>query len=96
MQTFTYSPQGVCSRLFEISVGDDKVISFNAIGGCSGNLQGIGRLIAGMPVDEVISRMEGVRCGFKDTSCPDQLARALRALKAEQKEADEEAAPAEG
>ena len=83
METFTYRPQGVCSQLFEIAVEDDRVQSFRVIGGCSGNLQGIGRLIAGMPVDEVISRLEGVRCGSKNTSCPDQLARALKAMQAE-------------
>ena len=65
MQTFTYRPQGVCSRQFEIGIEDGKVMSFSAIGGCSGNLQGIGLLIAGMPVDEVISRLEGVRCGCR-------------------------------
>ena len=83
MQTFTYQPKGVCSRLFEIAVEDDKVVSLNVIGGCNGNLQGIGRLIAGMPVDEVISRLDGIRCGFKDTSCPDQIARALKEIKGE-------------
>ena len=83
METFTYRPQGVCSQLFEITLEDDRVQSFRVIGGCSGNLQGIGRLIAGMPVDEVISRLEGIRCGSKPTSCPDQLAKALKALQAE-------------
>ena len=96
MQTFTFRPKGVCSQLFEISVEDDRIVSFSAVGGCNGNLQGIGRLIAGMPVDEVISRLEGVRCGFKNTSCPDQLVRALKAMKAEQAGTDTEAAPAEG
>ncbi len=94
MQNFTYRPRGVCSKLFEISVEDDKLVSFSAVGGCSGNLQGIGLLTAGMPVDEVIRRLEGVRCGFKDTSCPDQLALALKAWKVEQ--AETEALPIEG
>ena len=94
MQTFTYRPQGVCSRLFEISIEDGRIVNFSAVGGCSGNLQGIGLLIAGMPVDEVIRRLEGVRCGFKDTSCPDQLTRALKAWKVEQ--AETEALPIEG
>ena len=96
MQTFTFRPKGVCSQLFEISVEDDKIVSFSAVGGCNGNLQGIGRLIAGMPVDEVISRLEGVCCGFKNTSCPDQLVHALKAMKAEQANTDSEDAPAEG
>ena len=102
MQTFTYRPRGVCSQLFEISIEDDKLVNFSVIGGCSGNLQGIGRLITGMPVDEVIRRLEGIRCGFKDTSCPDQLTRALKAWKAENGKTDakadspEETAPAEG
>ena len=95
MQTFTYRPRGVCSQLFEIAVEDDKLVSFRVLGGCSGNLQGIGRLIEGMEVDEVIRRLEGIRCGFKDTSCPDQLTRALKAWKAEREEADAEAASPE-
>ena len=80
---YTYRPQGVCSQLMEIEIEDNIVKSFRALGGCDGNLQGIGRLIAGMNVDEVIARLEGIRCGFKPTSCPDQLARALKAMKAE-------------
>ena len=80
---YTYRPQGVCSQLMEIEVEDNIVKSFRVLGGCDGNLQGIGRLIAGMEVDEVIARLEGIRCGFKPTSCPDQLARALKAMKAE-------------
>ena len=80
---YTYRPQGVCSQLMEIEVEDNIVKSFRVLGGCDGNLQGIGRLIAGMDVDEVIARLEGIRCGFKPTSCPDQLARALKAMKAE-------------
>ena len=83
MQTFTYRPQGVCSRQFEIGIEDGKVMSFSAIGGCSGNLQGISRLLAGMDIDKAIGLLEGVRCGFKPTSCPDQIARALKAYKAE-------------
>ena len=83
MVRYTYRPNGVCSRLFEISVEDDKLVNLNVIGGCDGNLKGIGKLVIGMPVDEVISRLEGIRCGYKDTSCPDQIAKALQAMKAE-------------
>ena len=77
--TFTYRPKGVCSQLMEIEIEDGKLQSLNVIGGCDGNLKGISRLVAGMEVEEVIRRLEGVRCGRKSTSCPDQLAQALKA-----------------
>jgi uncharacterized protein (TIGR03905 family) len=67
----------------DIEVEDGRIRSVQVIGGCDGNLQGISRLVAGMDVDEAISRLEGIRCGFKPTSCPDQLAQALKACKAE-------------
>ena len=73
----TYRPRGVCSRLMEIEVEDDKIVSVNVTGGCDGNLKGIASLLAGMPVDEAIRRMKGIRCGGKATSCPDQLSIAL-------------------
>lgn len=69
-----------------ISIEDGRIQNLEVIGGCNGNLKGIGRLIAGMPVDEVISRLEGIRCGYKGTSCPDQLAKALKQMKAEMAE----------
>jgi len=75
---FTYRPKGVCSQLMEIETEDGKIKSFKVTGGCDGNLQGISRLVVGMEVEEVIRRLEGVRCGYKPTSCPDQLARALK------------------
>ena len=75
---FTYRPRGVCSQLIEIEVEGDKIKHVKVTGGCSGNLQGISRLVEGMEIKEAISRMEGIRCGFKPTSCPDQLARALK------------------
>ena len=81
--TYTFRPEGVCSRLMEIETEDGVVRSLEVLGGCNGNLQGIARLIEGMPVDEVIRRLEGIRCGQKDSSCPDQLAKALRAMQAE-------------
>ena len=77
--TFTYRPQGVCSQLMEVEVEDGKIRRVEVVGGCSGNLQGISRLVVGMDVEEAISRMEGIRCGYKPTSCPDQLAKALKA-----------------
>ena len=78
----TYRPRGVCSRLMEIEVEDNKIVSVDVTGGCDGNLKGISRLVEGMDVDEVIRRMQGIRCGGKPTSCPDQLAQALKACRA--------------
>lgn len=74
----TYKPRGVCSRLMEIEIEDGKIASVQVTGGCDGNLKGISRLLVGMEVDEAIRRMEGIRCGLKSTSCPDQLSIALR------------------
>lgn len=73
----TYRPRGVCSRLMEIEVEDNKIISVDVTGGCDGNLKGISSLLKGMDVDEAIQRMRGIRCGGKPTSCPDQLSIAL-------------------
>lgn len=73
-----YRPQGVCSQQIHFDIIDNKVRNVSFVGGCNGNLQGISRLIDGMDVNEAISRIEGIRCGFKPTSCPDQLARALK------------------
>lgn len=76
--TITYRPKGVCSRLMRVEVEDGIIRQVEVQGGCSGNLQSISRLLVGMPVQQAIERMEGVRCGGKPTSCPDQLAKALR------------------
>ncbi|HBA64240.1 MAG TPA: TIGR03905 family protein, partial [Lachnospiraceae bacterium] len=73
-----YQPKGVCSKQINIELENDIVKSVEFIGGCSGNTQGVARLIAGMKVDEAIRRLDGIRCGFKSTSCPDQLAQALK------------------
>lgn len=73
-----YIPTGVCSREINFEIEDNKVKDVSFVGGCNGNLQGIGRLVEGMDVNEVISRIEGIRCGYKSTSCPDQLAKALK------------------
>ncbi len=78
---FTYKTMGVCSRLITLDVDGDIINSVKFEGGCNGNLKGIGALVAGMSVDEAISRLEGTTCGFKQTSCPDQLARALKEYK---------------
>ena len=79
--TIEYMPRGVCSRKMTIEVEDGVIHSVQVEGGCSGNLQGISRLVEGMPVEEAISRMEGIRCGWKNTSCPDQMAQALKQYK---------------
>lgn len=80
---FSYRPKEVCSQNMEIEIEDGKVTALEVMGGCSGNLQGIAKLVEGMEIDEVISRLEGIRCGFKKTSCPDQLAKALRQVREE-------------
>ena len=86
--TYTYTPRGVCSRRMTVELSDDGVIENVRIdGGCSGNLQGISKLVEGMDIDEVITRLDGIRCGFKNTSCPDQLAKALKMYKEEAAEA---------
>lgn len=79
-----YKTSGVCASAIEFEVEDDIVKSVKFTGGCNGNTQGISQLVAGMKVDDVIQRLESVRCGFKNTSCPDQLAKALKAYKSQQ------------
>ena len=76
--TIRICPQGVCSREMELKVEDGVIRHMEVRGGCHGNLQGISRLVEGMTVDEVIRRLEGIHCGFKSTSCPDQLAQGLK------------------
>lgn len=78
--TFEYIPRGVCSRKIIIDVEDNKVLDVKFIGGCNGNLKGIGALVKGMTVDEVITRLEGIDCNMKGTSCPDQLAMVLKSI----------------
>ncbi len=73
-----YKTRGTCSSQIDIVLENDIVKSVKYTGGCNGNLKGISALVAGMPADKVISLLEGTKCGFKDTSCPDQLARALK------------------
>lgn len=74
----TYRPKGVCSQLMEIDVDNGRIEKVEVAGGCSGNLQGISNLLVGMTIEEAISRLEGIRCGRKPTSCPDQIAKALK------------------
>ncbi len=78
MAHITYFPKGTCSVQIDVDVEDGYIRQANFVGGCNGNLQGICSLVRDMPVDKVISRLEGIRCGYKNTSCPDQLAQALR------------------
>ena len=76
--TITYTPRGVCSQQMTIEVEQGTIQSVAVLGGCSGNLQGLSSLLRGMKVEEAIQRLEGIRCGRKATSCPDQLAQALK------------------
>lgn len=78
MSKFTYYPEGVCSMMIEIELDGDIIKDVVFTGGCNGNLSGISKLIKGMKAEDVIERLEGTKCGFKDTSCPDQLSKALR------------------
>ena len=78
---YTYKTKGTCSREINFEVENGKVKNVQFIGGCNGNLKGIAALVEGMDIDDVISRVEGVTCGPKSTSCPDQLAQALKAAK---------------
>ena len=72
-----YQPQGVCSKMMQIKIKDEIIFDIEIVGGCNGNLSGISNLVKGMKVKEVISRLAGIPCGSRATSCPDQLAHAL-------------------
>ncbi len=78
---YTYKTKGVCSTTIIIDVEGDTVTGVRFIGGCNGNLQGISALVTGMKLDDVIGKLENIRCGFKNTSCPDQLAQALKQIR---------------
>ena len=75
---FIFYPEGVCSMMIETELEGDIIKDVVFTGGCNGNLSGISSLIKGMKAEDVIERLEGTKCGFKDTSCPDQLSKALR------------------
>ncbi len=83
---YKYTPKGVCSRLMEFSVENGKITDVAIKGGCNGNLKGISALVEGMEINEVIERLKDIKCGFKDTSCPAQLAAALIQYKNENEE----------
>ncbi|MBR5125843.1 MAG: TIGR03905 family TSCPD domain-containing protein [Oscillospiraceae bacterium] len=80
---YQYKTQGTCAQYIHFDVEDGKLHNVQFLGGCNGNLKGIGALVEGMDVEEVIRRVEGIRCGMKRTSCPDQLAQALKAYQEE-------------
>ncbi|MDE6220295.1 MAG: TIGR03905 family TSCPD domain-containing protein [Lachnospiraceae bacterium] len=77
-----YETSGTCSKLIDFEVEDNIITSVAFTGGCNGNLKGISALVAGMTVDDAISKLKGIKCGYKNTSCPDQLACALEQYKA--------------
>ena len=76
-----YRTKGTCSSSIHVEMDGRKIKRVVFTGGCNGNLQGISRLVEGMDIDEAIKRMDGIKCGYKDTSCPDQLAKALKEYK---------------
>ena len=78
---YTYKTKGTCSQMISFEVNNGIVTNVQFYGGCNGNLKGIGKLVEGMNIDEIIARVEGIQCGMKATSCPDQLAQALKAAK---------------
>ena len=80
MEQLVYNPTGVCSRQIIIDHENGKIVSIKVIGGCNGNLQGISKLLVGMDIKEVISRLEGIKCNTKQTSCPDQIAKAVKTI----------------
>ena len=76
----TYKPQGTCSVQIDFDVEDDKIHNLQFIGGCNGNLKGIAILVEGQNINDIKEKLKGIKCGFKPTSCPDQLAKALDEL----------------
>ena len=75
---YTYQPKGVCARKISFEIEDGIVKNIRFTGGCSGNTQGVSALAEGMTTEEIFERLSGIRCGFKGTSCPDQLAKAVK------------------
>lgn len=80
--TYSYKTKGTCAQLIKLEIDDDQTIrDVSFLGGCNGNLKGISALVIGQKIDDVIGKLEGLKCGFKSTSCPDQLAQALKKVK---------------
>ena len=84
MATINYKTSGTCARNIELEVEDGIIKSVVFVGGCSGNTQGVAKLVEGMKTDEAVRRLSGIKCGFKNTSCPDQLAKAITELESKQ------------
>lgn len=82
--TIQYKTKGVCSQQMNVKIDDGVIQKVEIIGGCSGNTQGISRLVEGMRAQEAVERLQGIRCGYKATSCPDQLSKALQIALAEE------------
>lgn len=82
---YTYKTSGVCSRSIDFDVEDGILKNVKYAGGCDGNLKGIGKLVEGMEISEVAERLEGIKCGFKSTSCPDQLSKAIKQILSQNK-----------
>ena len=78
---YTFKTKGTCAQMISFDVEDNKLSNVQFYGGCNGNLKGIGSLVEGMDINQVIAKLEGIKCGMKQTSCPDQLAAALKAVK---------------
>ncbi len=81
MTAYNYKTKGTCSQMIHVEIEDGKIYNVSFLGGCNGNLKGIGKLIEGMDMNDVIERVDGVKCGMKNTSCPDQLAIALKQIR---------------
>lgn len=81
MPELIYHPKGTCSHEMKITYQDGTILNLEVIGGCNGNLKGIAALVKGKKIEEVIEALNGITCGFKNTSCPDQLAQALKTIK---------------
>lgn len=90
---YSYKTKGTCSQAIRFELEDGCVKNVEFIGGCSGNTQGVAALVEGMPAEEVIARLSGIRCGYKSTSCPDQLAIALQLVLDQEKAKAAESAP---
>lgn len=76
--TYQYRTSGTCSQLINFELNDGIISNVSFVGGCNGNLQGVSRLVEGQKAEDIIAKLEGIKCGFKSTSCPDQLSKALK------------------
>ena len=80
MQSITFYPKGVCSRQYDIQYENNKIVDIQIVGGCNGNLKGLRALLIGMDIDEAINKLQGITCGPRSTSCPDQISQALKSI----------------